>query len=90
MSELSTQFDLSPSTVTGIVDRMVHFKLLKRIVPEEDRRAVELELDYKGNKIYHKSADIFEKRIFKMLTVLSEEEQKQLFTILKKVLSNIE
>jgi DNA-binding MarR family transcriptional regulator len=44
LHDLSKQLELSKSTVSGIVDRLVSQRVVIREIPEEDRRTVKLSL----------------------------------------------
>ncbi len=89
MSDLGKRLDISLSTATGIIDRLIEKKLVKRERNGGDRRVVRVVLTDKGrknNKTYQKQ----KKEIFAMmLGALSDVEQEQLIKILEKI-SNIE
>lgn len=44
LQELSEQMDISKSTVSGIIDRLVNRGVVKREIPEDNRRIVKLSL----------------------------------------------
>jgi MarR family transcriptional regulator, organic hydroperoxide resistance regulator len=51
--ELATQLHLHPSTVTGIVKRLLARGLVKRRVDTEDRRRLLFDLTPKGKRVYN-------------------------------------
>lgn len=89
MSDLGRKLDISLSTATGIIDRLIEKKLVKRERNGGDRRVVRVVLTDKGrrtNLTYQKQ----KKEIFaRMLGALSSGEQEQLIHILEKI-SNFE
>ena len=50
MSDLSAHLRLALSSTTGIVDRLVERKVVKRVRPEEDRRTVRVMLTNRGRR----------------------------------------
>lgn len=50
MSDLSAHLRLALSSTTGIVDRLVERKVVKRVRPEEDRRTVRVMLTERGRR----------------------------------------
>ncbi|MBU4205129.1 MarR family transcriptional regulator, partial [Patescibacteria group bacterium] len=85
MSDLGKRLDISLSTATGIIDRLIEKKLVKRERNGGDRRVVRVVLTYKGRKTnltYQKQ----KKELFgKMLGALDPEEQGGLIKILEKI-----
>jgi len=51
LSELAEKLRLTNSTVSGVIDRLVHSGLVERVIPPENRRAVSIHLTEKGNKL---------------------------------------
>lgn len=85
MSELGKRLDISMSTATGIIDRLIEKKLVKRERNGGDRRVVRVVLTDKGRKTnltYQKQ----KKELFgRMLGALDPEEQGELIKILEKI-----
>ena len=50
MSDLSAHLRLALSSTTGVVDRLVERKVVKRVRPEEDRRTVRVMLTNRGGR----------------------------------------
>ncbi len=85
MSELGKRLVISLSTATGIIDRLIEKKLVKRERNGGDRRVVRVVLTDKGRKTnlsYQKQ----KKELFgRMLGALDPEEQGELIRILVKI-----
>ncbi len=85
MSDLGKRLDISLSTATGIIDRLIEKKLVKRERNGGDRRVVRVVLTDKGKKTnltYQKQ----KKELFgRMLGTLDPEEQGELIKILEKI-----
>ncbi len=85
MSDLGKRLDISLSTATGIIDRLIEKKLVKREKNGGDRRIVRVVLTDKGrktNQTYQKQ----KKELFgRMLDALDSEEQEELIKILEKI-----
>ncbi len=85
MSELGNRLDISLSTATGIIDRLIEKKLVKRERNGVDRRVVRVVLTNKGkktNQAYQKQ----KKELFgKMLAALDTKEKGELIKILEKI-----
>ncbi len=85
MSEIGRRLDITLSTATGIIDRLIEKKLVKRERNHGDRRVVRVSLTYKGRRINEAYQDQ-KKEIFGMiLDVLDPREQNELIMILEKI-----
>ena len=85
MSEIGRRLDIRLSTATGIIDRLIEKKLVKRERNHGDRRVVRVSLTYKGRRINEAYQDQ-KKEIFGMiLDVLDPREQNELIMILEKI-----
>lgn len=93
LGDLAEKLKLTNSTVSGVIDRLVHHDLVERVVPPENRRAVSIHLTEKGKGIleFFMSNSLFIKKM-NQLHSMPEEDIEQLFRLHKKVLSilNIE
>ena len=89
MRDIANFLNVSVSTVTGIVDRLVNKKLLLREFSQEDRRIINITLSTQGNEMFRLYQD--QKTIMgsAMLSVLDEREQDQLIGLFEKVTTNI-
>jgi len=84
VSDLSKKLDLSNSTVSGIVDRLVKNKMVQRKRSESDRRVVIISLckDYKNlAKNYFKKV---ESKLGKIMSEGSDEDLQMILNALEK------
>ncbi|MFH1339450.1 MAG: MarR family transcriptional regulator [Candidatus Omnitrophota bacterium] len=85
LGNLSREMRVSPPTITGVVDRLVRNGYLRRTQDEEDRRAVNVGLTDKGKKFVEKILSEINKRWYKILARLTEEERENYLRILKRI-----
>ncbi|MGZ4161002.1 MAG: MarR family winged helix-turn-helix transcriptional regulator [Neobacillus sp.] len=91
LGELAEKLRLTNSTVSGVIDRLVHSELVERVVPPENRRSVSIHLTEKGTSLLDKlysSDSIFIKKLNEVLD-LPEEEIAHLLRLHKLVLSKL-
>jgi DNA-binding MarR family transcriptional regulator len=91
LGELAEKLRLTNSTVSGVIDRLVHSELVERVVPPENRRSVSIHLTEKGKSLLDKlysSDSIFIKKLNEVLD-LPEEEIAHLLRLHKLVLSKL-
>ena len=88
MTKFSENFDLSPATATGLIDRLVHIDLVKREPSDNDRRKVEISLTKRALEIYKMAYSFQEKEVKKMINLLTENEIEFLIKIAKKLNKN--
>ena len=85
MSQIADYINISMSTATGIVERLVRQGLIERNRNNTDRRIVTIRLTDKGKTL----AESIKSKIFGvarlLLEALTDEEQKLLFGIFNKV-----
>jgi DNA-binding MarR family transcriptional regulator len=92
LSELAEKLRLTNSTVSGVIDRLVHSGLVERVIPPENRRAVSIHLTDKGQKLLKDVMDE-ESNLMKKLNNALELPDKELQHLLKLhqlVLSKLE
>ena len=85
LSDLSGRMSAKNSTITGIVDRMVHGDLVVRQRSEEDRRVVLIALTAKGEKLARKIPVTAMEIFGRALHSLSAEDRARLTDILKRL-----
>lgn len=87
--DISKQYGIPPSTLTGIIDRLESKKYIERIRSTDDRRAIELivtELGKQVVEIHIKEDKLFSLNLFNTL----HEDKKQLFKeLLTELLTNV-
>lgn len=87
--DISKQYSIPPSTLTGIIDRLENRKLIERLRTNVDRRAIELVATPEGEMAVEKHIKedkIFSKNFF---NALEQEKNKKLKELLEELLNNI-
>lgn len=72
--EVAALMHLDPSTVTGIIRRLVERRMIVRLVDPADARRVRLQLTEKGRVVDRRSAGTVEAAVRRTLAQLSPEE----------------
>jgi DNA-binding MarR family transcriptional regulator len=90
MTELARECSLALSSMTGVVDRLVAKKCVKRIRDEEDRRKVLVELSNKGQKAYQELLESEMEMIITMMDSLKPGEQDALLDALGRIIGSLE
>lgn len=87
--DISKQYNIPPSTLTGIIDRLENKKLIERLRTNVDRRAIELYTTPEGKIAVEKH--IKEDMIFSMnfFNALEQEKTKKLKELLEELLNNV-
>lgn len=87
---ISRELSIAPPTATGIVDRLERDGFVKRQHSKEDRRAVNISLTLKGEKLLAKmTAQKFE-RMKKVLGILKPEDRETHLRILKTLVEGMD
>ncbi|MEH7117523.1 MarR family transcriptional regulator [Neobacillus vireti] len=91
LGELAERLRLTNSTVSGVIDRLVHSGLVERVVPPGDRRSVSIRLTNEGKKTLDQfnSSDSMLMKKTKEVLELPEEEIAQLLRLHEKVLKRL-
>ena len=82
---LSKEMRVAAPTITGVIDRLVRSAHLRRRRDKLDRRVVNVELTSKGKKVVEQLLSEINKRWYKILSQLSEEDQDNYLRILRKI-----
>jgi MarR family transcriptional regulator, organic hydroperoxide resistance regulator len=93
LNELSDALQLTNSTMSGVVDRLVHAGLIKRERSEIDRRAIVLRLTEEGESTLSRLVgehSRFIKRLQEALAEISEEDLQHLLRIHQQILSKFQ
>ncbi len=91
LGELAEKLRLTNSTVSGVIDRLVHSGLVERVIPPENRRSVSIHLTQKGKVMLEEltvSDTILTQKI-KGLMDLPAEEIRHLLRLHKLVLEKL-
>jgi DNA-binding MarR family transcriptional regulator len=89
MSGIARAVRLSLSTVTGLIDRLVEKKLVRRDRSHEDRRVVEVQLTDEGRALHAAAMESQEVFARDLLSALSSEEQEALVSLFGKISGRI-
>jgi len=85
VGELCKKMLVSGGNMTLVLDNLEKNKYIERIHSKEDRRAIQIKLTKEGNKLFEEIFSHHAKYLSELIGVLSENEQKQLGTLLKKI-----
>ncbi len=84
MRELAEACGVALSTMTGVIDRLVHKGLVQRRHSAEDRRVVLISLTGRGKLAYEERLDADMRLVLTMLQALKPAEQRTLVTLVQK------
>jgi len=84
--EIGEKMMVTVSNLTGIVDRLEEKKLASRQRDARDRRVVCVLLTEKGTKLYKSTIPLFEKSISQFFSPLDKPQQKELASLLRKLI----
>lgn len=90
MSGLADAICLSLSSATGLIDRLVGKKLIKRDRSSEDRRVVQVELTEQGKALNEEAMAGPVEFSRGLLKGLNAEEQESLLSLFRKISERIE
>ena len=85
MREIAERAKLSITNTTGIVDKLVKRKYLRRDRSDEDRRIVRIFLTSEGEKIYTMEIENYRRVSQAILNGLEEPEQQEMLRMMQKV-----
>lgn len=87
--DLSRKLFVTPSNITGIIDRLEKKNMVERIKRPHDRRITLISLTDKGTEISQKIPDPIESRLIDELGKLNKDEIEEILEALKLTLSMI-
>ncbi len=90
MSRIADYINVSMSTATGIIDRLVKGGYMERERRDSDRRIVVIRLTAKGRELVDKIKSKGSEYIKMVSEVLTDEEQQQLVTVFTKIMRRLE
>jgi DNA-binding MarR family transcriptional regulator len=85
MTSLASHLKVRMPTVTGLVDRLVQAKYIKRKTHPDDRRQVMIELTAKAKIFLKEFITMYAKRWEEILQILNQEEMDQMLAITIKL-----
>ncbi|CUX15673.1 MarR family winged helix-turn-helix transcriptional regulator [Clostridium sp. C105KSO13] len=89
IKDLSKQYSIPPSTLTGIIDRLEKKKLIERLRTNIDRRSIELVATPEGKTAvekHMKEDKLFSNNFF---NTLEQEKKEKLKELLEELLNNV-
>lgn len=84
--EIGEKMMVTVSNLTGIVDRLEKKGLVVRERDGHDRRIVRVRLTEKGARLYKNTIPFFEKSIAQFFAPLDKSQQKELSSLLRKLI----
>ena len=85
LSELAVLMRVSKPTASNMVARLEQKQLVKRQPCSQDRRSINVSLCTKGQTLLDNDHRFYSKLVSRLLTHLSEDDQKHLEVLLEKV-----
>lgn len=90
VSDISKELDLSNSTVSGIIDRLVEKKIVQRKRSEKDRRIVMISLAQDYHQPVKKHLNAFAQKMGRALSTTTEEDLDFILEGLEKLRTILE
>mgnify|MGYP001766086399 CR=1 FL=1 len=84
-SELGRKTELDSATLTGILDRLETAAFIERKNNPDDRRSIHIHLTPKGNELSKAAIEMIDAANKEFLRVLTKEQRRDLFEIIKKL-----
>lgn len=84
-SELGRKTELDSATLTGILDRLETAEFIERKNNPDDRRSIHIHLTPKGNELSKAAIEMIDAANKEFLRVLTKEQRRDLFEIIKKL-----
>jgi DNA-binding MarR family transcriptional regulator len=88
--DLASDLELSSGAMTSRLDRLEQAGLVRRLPDPEDRRGVVVELTDKGREAWDLAANVQGRREAFFARTLTKPEQKQLNSLLRKLLLSLD
>ncbi|MCF1426854.1 MAG: MarR family transcriptional regulator [Shewanella sp.] len=83
--QVADEINLSPATVTNIIDRLESRGLVIRIRSQSDKRKVHLYLSEQGKKVHKDAPRALQEHFIKRYQALNEWEQSQLLSAVERI-----
>lgn len=84
-SRVALNVNLSPATVTNILDRLENRNLVNRVRSQLDKRRVSLYLTESGKELLAKAPQPLQEHFINKFTALDEWEQSQLLSSMQRI-----
>lgn len=89
VGELADVLMISSGSIAQLIERLTSKGWIKKEVDKKDKRIFHISLTSKGEKEVLKMEKIFLKKITSMLSLISEEDLKQMLETFKKLLEKL-
>jgi DNA-binding MarR family transcriptional regulator len=83
MKDIAEHFSIEMPTATSLLNKLARLHLVTRTIDKKDRRVVRVSLSKKGEQVLEEALRMKTQRIEQILAHLSDEQQKNLYTILQ-------
>ncbi len=90
LAELAREVELSPATITGIVDRLQRAGLVARVRRDSDRRKIRVVLTEAGRLRCESLPDVLHERVVGRLAAMEADQRARLETSLAEVVALLE
>jgi DNA-binding MarR family transcriptional regulator len=87
---LARLMELSSGAITNRLDRMEEAGLLRRLADPDDRRGILVELTPDGKRVYEEAIGVQGRKEAFFASALTKAEQKQLNTLLRRIMIEFE
>lgn len=87
MTDVAKWLNITPPSVSAIIEKLVLKKFIKRVNNDKDRRTIEISLGEEAHKLFaklHKSKKVL---FYKTLSKLNEKDKEDLIRIINKCIS---
>ncbi len=85
VSDVAHGLNISPTTASSLVDRLVRNQYVERYRTEDDRRIVRLELSSEGARIREEAVSLQLQNCRQMLDELTPEEAEDFLRLMRKI-----
>lgn len=85
MKDIAHIQQITLPAVTGMIDRLVGLKMVRRIPDENDRRVIFIAITQSGKRVLESVKNARKKIIEQMFSDLTDEERKTYLSIIRKV-----
>jgi len=90
MSEISDELLVTAGNVTGLVDRLVHEGLVRRIAGRRDRRVVRTQLTDSGRALAEQASQKYHSLLTSLFSEFSNEEKETLTRLFDRLQTKLE
>lgn len=89
LTDIGGMLLLDKSTVTRMIDRLEQLGLVRRLADPIDRRVLRVVLTTHGLAVRVAASDAHERSLARRMQALSDDEQRQLYTLLEKLCAGL-